>query len=91
MGCFARAALAQDVAKPVAGEPVYYWNGDMRVDLILALDELGLGAGATFKAVVKEFTAIPDANQQIVVQVVPEPFNGQYNATLNGLQVIPQP
>jgi hypothetical protein len=49
-----------------------------------------VGAGATFKAVVKEFTTLPDANQQIVVQVVPEPLNGQYNATLNGLQLIPQ-
>jgi hypothetical protein len=51
-----------------------------------------VGAGAMFKAVVKEFNALPNASQEIVVQVVPleSPIGEQYNATLNGLQVIPQ-
>lgn len=42
--CFVRVAIAQDVVEPVEGQPIYYWNGDMQVDLILALDELGLEA-----------------------------------------------
>ncbi len=42
--CFVRVSTAQDVVEPVAGQPIYYWNGDMQVDLILALDELGLEA-----------------------------------------------
>jgi kexin len=44
MLCFVRIASTQEALEPVAGQPVYYWNGDMQVDLILALDELGLEA-----------------------------------------------
>jgi hypothetical protein len=67
-----------------------YMNGSLVLQDFDILKSPPVGAGATFKAVVKEFTTLPDANQQIVVQVVPEPLNGQYNATLNGLQLIPQ-
>ncbi len=69
-----------------------YINGTRVLQNVDILKSPPVGAGAMFKAVVKEFYASPDANKEIVVQVVPleAPISEQYNATLNGLQVIPQ-
>jgi hypothetical protein len=70
-----------------------YINGTQVLQNMDILKSAPVGAGAMFKAVVKEFNAVPNASQEIVVQVVPleSPTGEQYNATLNGLQLIPQP
>jgi len=49
-------------------------------------------AGAQFKAHVREFSFQPNANNQIIVQIVPlqSPVDGLFRGILNGLQVIPQ-
>lgn len=69
-----------------------YINGTRVLQNFDILNSSPIGAGAMFKAVVKEFTTQPNANKEIIIQVVPlpSPLTGQFNATLNGLQVIPQ-
>jgi hypothetical protein len=54
---------------------------------VLANFDIFQAAGAGFKAVVEEFMATPDANNQIVIQYLAGPAG---NALASGLEIIPQ-
>jgi hypothetical protein len=62
------------------------FNVSINGALALTNFDIFAAAGASFKAVVEEFTATPDSNNQIVIQYVASVAN----ALASGLEIIPQ-
>ena len=56
---------------------------------VLANFDPGTAAGGAFKAVVKEFTVTADSNGRVTVAIASNRNAVDYNATLNGLEVLP--